>query len=253
MAMSKGLKIGLGVMAVGITGTIVYMLIKKMKNKKEEEMSGSESGDTPSVIVHPTPTLPQPTPPVSTSTIPFKNKSEGNAFRGWINDTYPTYAAEIDLDRTGSYNNSYIKKAWNKYGALYNMSLVGAGIGLAAGVGGIVEKAGNLVSKGLNAVTTPAAFSAGDTAHALAKSMEGISYNSNKEFWDITDNTTPAQRAQVKTFFNQHLGQGTKLCNWIEGDFSGRDEAEALTKWGYPSDAGYFESNCEPATPFYMQ
>ena len=50
---------------------------------------------------------------------PFKNATEGNAFRAWINDKYPSYARQIDLDRTGSYNNSYIRKAFYKYGLEY--------------------------------------------------------------------------------------------------------------------------------------
>ena len=51
--------------------------------------------------------------------VPFKNTEEGNAFRQWVNNTHPVYAKEIDLDKEGSYNNSYIAKAWNKYGSEY--------------------------------------------------------------------------------------------------------------------------------------
>jgi len=50
---------------------------------------------------------------------PFKNTTEGNKFRQWINDTYPSYAENIDLDPTGEYDNSYIRKAWAKYGKEY--------------------------------------------------------------------------------------------------------------------------------------
>lgn len=52
--------------------------------------------------------------------IPFKNTSEGNRFRQWVNDTYPKYAESIDLSREGSYTNSYIQKAWLKYGKEYS-------------------------------------------------------------------------------------------------------------------------------------
>lgn len=51
--------------------------------------------------------------------VPFKNTEEGNAFRQWVNNTHPDYAKEIDLDKEGSYNNSYVAKAWNKYGKDY--------------------------------------------------------------------------------------------------------------------------------------
>ena len=50
---------------------------------------------------------------------PFANKEEGNVFRQWINETYPEYAEEIDLDAEGPYNNSYIQKAWKEYGDEY--------------------------------------------------------------------------------------------------------------------------------------
>ena len=53
--------------------------------------------------------------------LPFTSAAEGNRFRGWINDNYPNYAAQIDLDRTGSHNNSYIQQAWQKYGAQYKV------------------------------------------------------------------------------------------------------------------------------------
>lgn len=53
------------------------------------------------------------------SKVPFKNKAEGDAFRSWVNDVFPGYALSILLDRSGSYNNSFISKAWQKHGAYY--------------------------------------------------------------------------------------------------------------------------------------
>lgn len=67
------------------------------------------------------------TPTTSTSAelpaTPFKSTTEGNAFRAWVNDNYPAYAQEIDLDRTGAYDNAYIRKAYVKYGAVYQQAL----------------------------------------------------------------------------------------------------------------------------------
>jgi len=57
--------------------------------------------------------------PSNDSSSPFKNKIEGDKFRSWVNDTYPSYARNIDLDRSGPYNNEYIKKAYSKYGDEY--------------------------------------------------------------------------------------------------------------------------------------
>ena len=47
------------------------------------------------------------------SKIPFKNNTEGNEFRKWVNNTYPSVAKEIQLDKEGLYNNYYIQKAWS--------------------------------------------------------------------------------------------------------------------------------------------
>jgi hypothetical protein len=48
-----------------------------------------------------------------TESFPIKNKEEGNTFRAWVNDNYPQTSKVLELDRSGSYNNEYIKKAWN--------------------------------------------------------------------------------------------------------------------------------------------
>lgn len=56
-------------------------------------------------------------------TFPLKTEAEGNAFRAWINDKYPAYAKEIDLDRAGKLN-KFVQKAWDKYGAEYQKATV---------------------------------------------------------------------------------------------------------------------------------
>jgi len=234
MAMSKGMKIGLSVAAVGITGTIVYMLIKKMKAKKEALLELDDKISQTPVSTTPVST----TPTSSVGNTPFTNKTQGNAFRAWINDTYPAYAKGIDLDRTGSYNNSYIKKAWEAYGSAYETARANA----------------------LQGTTTPVArngsnippFSAAVAARELHESMDGFTI-SDDDFWDVTDNLSSSEKEQVKTYFNNYLGEGSNLCQWIEGDFSFGDERKALAAWGYPNDAGYTESNCNPPTPWYMQ
>jgi hypothetical protein len=61
------------------------------------------------------------------SDIPFKDNTEGNAFRKWVNEKDPTYSKSIDLSSSSSakdgYKNDYIKKAWEKYGEEYAKSL----------------------------------------------------------------------------------------------------------------------------------
>ena len=47
----------------------------------------------------------------------FGSQAEGDEFRGWIHKHYPEYAKRIDLDPTGSHTNSYIQRAFKKYGS----------------------------------------------------------------------------------------------------------------------------------------
>jgi len=55
----------------------------------------------------------------TTAAFPIITKKQGDKFRAWVNDSYPDYAQRIDLDRSGSHNNSYIRKAWAKHGKEY--------------------------------------------------------------------------------------------------------------------------------------
>ena len=60
------------------------------------------------------------------TTVPFKNKTEGNEFRAWVIKNFPKVATATQLSPTGEYNNSYITNAWNykvdgkTLGELYN-------------------------------------------------------------------------------------------------------------------------------------
>lgn len=105
-----------GVSLLGL-GVGAYIFFKDRKEKKAQAESESNTN-----------TLSTPSPSTysggssgssSLPDTPFKNKAEGDAFRNWVNDNYPAYAKEIDLDRSGKYNNNTIKKAWAKYGSAY--------------------------------------------------------------------------------------------------------------------------------------
>lgn len=45
-----------------------------------------------------------------------ENRTIGNAFRSWVNFKYKAYAKKQNLGSSGSHTNSYIKKAWARYG-----------------------------------------------------------------------------------------------------------------------------------------
>lgn len=116
---NKWIWISLGVAA---GGTGLFFLGRFVKNKYFTK--GLDESD---VLGSGRPT-PNPSAPSSSSSsgfppTPFTNNTEGNAFRAWVNDNHPSYAREIDLDRTGAYDNSYIRKAFAKYGVEYQQSL----------------------------------------------------------------------------------------------------------------------------------
>ena len=56
---------------------------------------------------------------------PFTTEAEGNTFRAWVIAKDPTYAKSISLSATGKLN-SYVQKAWDKYGTEYSKTLAPA-------------------------------------------------------------------------------------------------------------------------------
>lgn len=126
--MNKGVKIAIGAtMTVGIGVLVYFMFVKKDSplyvlkpkapkgggnNNQSNQNTNTGSQATPSPTPTPTPSTPAPTTCPYPST-PFKNRTEGNAFREWVNDNHASYARSINLDRTGDYNNcTYIRKAF---------------------------------------------------------------------------------------------------------------------------------------------
>jgi hypothetical protein len=109
---------GVALLGVGV-GTYMYFRNKS----QEEDLKNEGKVFTPPIV---------PPPPVNQTsgsgnisvTVPFKNDMEGNAFRDWVNNKYPEWAKTNQLDRVGKkgvgYNNSYIQKAWAKYGVEYS-------------------------------------------------------------------------------------------------------------------------------------
>lgn len=49
----------------------------------------------------------------SKAAFPFTDKVAGDKFRVWMNEWFPKASKIINLDKTGPFNNSYIKKAWD--------------------------------------------------------------------------------------------------------------------------------------------
>jgi hypothetical protein len=54
---------------------------------------------------------------------PFKDKTEGNAFRKWMKENYPNFKdGKEPLSATGEYNNPTIQQAWKEHGEEYKKS-----------------------------------------------------------------------------------------------------------------------------------
>ena len=262
--MKKNTKIILGIVAVGITATAGYFIYKRIKKKRAEKNTLTNIPNERIVYIQQNPVNSTTNPPTTNeissvvannpSTMSITNTAEGNAFRGWINDTYPAYAKEIDLDRTGSYNNSYITKAWKKYGTQYAQANASALTPIANHINTIANTTGvnvqesaliqtatnNPVFNTLSALgnkifgqtavpTATTGFDASVSAENLYRSMKGWGTN-EKLFFDTLTPLTTAQRIQVKEYYDKN-GVGRKLGTLetsIRGDFSGSQLNKAL-------------------------
>jgi hypothetical protein len=81
----------------------------KATQEKEKEIVKKEK------VEDNTPTLPS---------TPFKNKTEGDAFRVWMSSAHPEFRYKNDiLGKSGEYNNSFMKEAYSKYGGEYSIYL----------------------------------------------------------------------------------------------------------------------------------
>lgn len=133
-ATKKKLLIGGAVLVIaGIAG---YFIFKAIKNRSKDMSGGHINRDkkTGNIIDA---TKDEDGNPLSTTgtgttggtkgggekyTFPFTTTDEGNKFRAWVIAKDPAFAKSISLDATGGLN-SYLQKAWDKYGAAYNASL----------------------------------------------------------------------------------------------------------------------------------
>lgn len=84
-------------------------------------------------------------------------------------------------------------------------------------------------------------FNAKTRAKLLHDSMKGIGTNESK-FKEAVSGLNLDQRIKVKKSFNANYSEGTDLCGWIEGEFSGAAEDKNLALFNYPT--GAWISNC---------
>jgi hypothetical protein len=112
--------------SVSLLGVGVGAFLYFRKKKKDKELAAATNQPVPNQPVLQT-IIQSAQEATGNKPTPFKNQAEGDKFRGWVNDKYPDYARQIDLDRTGAIDNSYIRKAFDKYGAEYLASPEGKG------------------------------------------------------------------------------------------------------------------------------
>lgn len=108
--MKKGVKIAIILATIGVTGVAGYLIYNAIKNR-----GNNNDGNAP---IEPSKNEPLGNENANVKT-EFKNKAQGDIFRQWVNKYYPQYAEQIDLSLSGDYDNSFIRKAWSKYGDVY--------------------------------------------------------------------------------------------------------------------------------------
>ena len=111
---------------LGKTTTKFYNKTKQGTHKGLDELQAPDWGSTISGSLAFTPTV--------ASIYPFPNRTEGNKFRGWINDnktveeiaaifTDSKFGGDTTLGRSGSSSNIYVKRAWEVWGVEYAATL----------------------------------------------------------------------------------------------------------------------------------
>ncbi len=116
--MNKALKIAIGIATIGIIGTAGYFIYQAIKTGRDGEGEGEGEGEQEPSLIDP-PSVGQGGGGESLPKTPFTNKAQGDMFRLWVNEGRADYAKSIGLDLSGDFDNSYMRKAWMKYGETY--------------------------------------------------------------------------------------------------------------------------------------
>lgn len=96
---------------------------KKDEDKKDETPPVLEEPKIETTYTPPKDSSSSSSSSTTLSATPFKNKTEGDAFRLWMSKKYPSFRYNGDkLDLTGGYDNAFIRKAFQLYGDEYMSS-----------------------------------------------------------------------------------------------------------------------------------
>ena len=105
------------IIIIGVGVALYFMTKPKSEEKKNFDGDGGDVGSKDDKSTKTDNTILTNIKPLADT--PFKTYAEGNHFRNWVNDNYPSWAKENELDRSGAFNNRYIKKAWAEFGNEY--------------------------------------------------------------------------------------------------------------------------------------
>jgi len=192
--MEKKTKIILGVTAVAVVGGVILLVLANKKKKKitactvkggvwDTKTKSCINPDTNEVI-----DITSETDYSSDSSgggvlsgggssrpsTGFTSKAEGDAFRVWVNATYPIYAKSILLDKSGDYDNSYIRKAYEKYGAEYKSASSSPHLLVAKYLGNRASRQGNRTTVKFNYDKNIATFYSNGTFSIATSGQSGL-------------------------------------------------------------------------------
>jgi len=118
MANKRTRTIAVVISVIAIVGVAGYLFYRKRKNKKSAPSGGDVAADLGLGTTPKPPSSGGSSPAPKKYSFPFTTVAEGNAFREWVNMYDPKFAKLIKLDKSGPLN-SYLERAWKKYGAFY--------------------------------------------------------------------------------------------------------------------------------------
>ena len=171
--MENKTKIIIGVTAAVVVIGAAVVIIGKRKKQKE----AIDRGDN----VTPLPSGSTSSGSTSSGSTGFTTKAEGDAFRLWVNKKHPLYALSIVLDKSGAFDNSYIRKAYAKYGTEYKSESVNPQL-LAAKYLGMQPTAGTSISVDFNGAKHKAVFY--NNGRFTTHSKSGSGYISKGNYMD---------------------------------------------------------------------
>jgi hypothetical protein len=114
--------------SAALVGGGIFLWWKNRPKKDEEKKDETPILEEPKVETTYTPPKASSSSSSSSSSTtlsatPFKNKTEGDAFRLWMSKKYPNFRYNGDkLDLSGGYDNAFIRKAYQLYGDEYMSS-----------------------------------------------------------------------------------------------------------------------------------